>query len=69
MSTAIHEMAHSWTGNLVSCKNWSCFWLNEGFTVLLENMAIKEIYGNDVFEMIGVLDSHVLIKTIKDFGE
>jgi leukotriene-A4 hydrolase len=31
----IHEMAHSWTGNLVICKNWSNFWMNEGFTVYL----------------------------------
>lgn len=31
----IHEMAHSWTGNLVTNKNWKNFWLNEGFTMYL----------------------------------
>ena len=31
-----HEIAHSWTGNDVTCKNWENFWLNEGFTVFEE---------------------------------
>jgi leukotriene-A4 hydrolase len=31
-----HEIGHSWTGNQVTCKDWSNFWLNEGFTVFLE---------------------------------
>jgi leukotriene-A4 hydrolase len=33
---ATHEMAHSWTGNTITCRNWESFWLNEGFTVFLE---------------------------------
>lgn len=32
----IHEMAHSWSGNLFSCKNWNSFWLNEGMNELLK---------------------------------
>jgi len=43
----IHEMAHSWSGNLVSCKNWECFWLNEGLTKFLENQTIKKIKGQE----------------------
>ena len=31
-----HEIAHSWTGNLVTNKNFEHFWLNEGFTVFVE---------------------------------
>jgi leukotriene-A4 hydrolase len=31
-----HEIAHSWTGNLVTNCNWENFWLNEGFTMFLE---------------------------------
>ena len=30
-STIIHEIGHSWTGNLVTCSNWANFWMNEGF--------------------------------------
>ena len=30
-----HEIAHSWSGNLVTNRTWECFWLNEGFTVFL----------------------------------
>jgi len=33
---ATHEIAHSWTGNTVTCSNWESFWLNEGFTVFIE---------------------------------
>lgn len=33
---ATHEIAHSWTGNTVTCQNWESFWLNEGFTVFIE---------------------------------
>jgi len=33
---AAHEMAHSWTGNTVTCADWANFWLNEGFTVFYE---------------------------------
>lgn len=33
---ATHEIAHSWSGNLVTCKDWENLWLNEGFTVFEE---------------------------------
>jgi leukotriene-A4 hydrolase len=36
VSVAIHEIAHSWTGNLVTCENWANMWLNEGFFVLID---------------------------------
>lgn len=36
---AAHEMAHSWTGNTVTCADWTNMWLNEGFTVFLERKA------------------------------
>lgn len=44
-SVAIHEIAHSWTGNMVTCGNWSSLWLNEGFTVFLERQGQIAIYG------------------------
>ena len=36
---AAHEMAHSWTGNTVTCADWANFWLNEGFTVYYERLS------------------------------
>jgi aminopeptidase N len=40
-----HELAHSWSGNLVSNATWRDFWLNEGFTVFLENRIMEVVYG------------------------
>jgi len=36
VDVAIHEIAHSWTGNEVTCQDWENFWLNEGWTVFIE---------------------------------
>lgn len=41
ISVAQHEIMHSWTGNLVTNKNWENFWLNEGFTVYGERQVSK----------------------------
>lgn len=46
MSVVVHEIAHSWTGNLVSCQDCRHFWVNEGFTVKLERRILKELYGS-----------------------
>jgi aminopeptidase N len=40
-----HELAHSWSGNLVSNATWSDFWLNEGFTTYLERRIMEKVYG------------------------
>src|SRR5690606_4149855 len=40
-----HELAHSWSGNLVTNATWRDFWLNEGFTVFLENRIMEVVYG------------------------
>ena len=40
-----HELAHSWSGNLVTNATWRDFWLNEGFTVYLEHRIMEEVYG------------------------
>uniref|UniRef100_A0A6B2E589 Putative bifunctional leukotriene a4 hydrolase/aminopeptidase lta4h n=1 Tax=Phlebotomus kandelakii TaxID=1109342 RepID=A0A6B2E589_9DIPT len=45
VSVVAHEIAHSWTGNLVTNKNFEHFWLNEGFTVFVEDKIIGEVYG------------------------
>ncbi len=45
VSVIAHELAHSWSGNLVTNKTWNDFWLNEGFTVYFENRIMEEIIG------------------------
>ncbi|WP_223668921.1 M1 family metallopeptidase [Kangiella shandongensis] len=40
-----HELAHSWSGNLVTNATWRDFWLNEGFTSYVENRIMEELYG------------------------
>jgi aminopeptidase N len=42
-----HELAHSWSGNLVSNATWRDFWLNEGFTVFLEHRIMEIVYGEE----------------------
>jgi len=38
-----HEIAHSWTGNLVTNKTWGHFWLNEGWTTWLQRRIMNKI--------------------------
>jgi hypothetical protein len=45
VSVLAHELAHSWSGNLVSNATWRDFWLNEGFTVYLERRILEAVYG------------------------
>ncbi len=40
-----HELAHSWSGNLVTNSNWRDSWLNEGFTSYVENRVMEALYG------------------------
>jgi len=55
VSLVSHELAHSWSGNLVTNATWRDFWLNEGFTVYLERRIIEDIYGPDRAAMEAVL--------------
>ncbi len=50
-----HELAHSWSGNLVTNATWNDFWLNEGFTTYLEHRIMEELHGRDYAEMLASL--------------
>ncbi|KAJ8557115.1 hypothetical protein K7X08_002740 [Anisodus acutangulus] len=43
-----HELAHSWTGNLITNKNNDHFWLNEGFTTYAERRIVEAVQGEDI---------------------
>ena len=51
VSLISHELAHSWSGNLVTNATWSDFWLNEGFTVYVERRIQEQLYGRQRSEM------------------
>lgn len=61
-----HELAHSWSGNLVTNATWDDFWLNEGFTVYFENRIMEAVYGRDRALMEQVLGWQSLEATIAD---
>jgi aminopeptidase N len=50
-----HELAHSWSGNLVTNATWNDFWLNEGFTVYFEQRIMEAVYGRRYSEMLARL--------------
>lgn len=55
VSLVAHELAHSWSGNLVTNSTWDDFWLNEGFTVYFEQRIMEEVYGREFSEMLAKL--------------
>lgn len=48
----MHEMSHSWTGNLITNATWKDFWLNEGFTVFLEYKMLGREIGQEKAEIM-----------------
>jgi aminopeptidase N len=55
VSLVAHELAHSWSGNLVSNATWRDFWLNEGFTVYIERRIMEKVYGKARADVEAVL--------------
>lgn len=66
VSTVVHELAHSWSGNLVTMASWNDFWLNEGTTSYLERRMSEEIYGKRFADMEDVISYGELVQAIED---
>jgi leukotriene-A4 hydrolase len=63
-----HELAHSWSGNLVTNGTWRDFWLNEGFTVYIESRIIEKLYGVKVGTQQKILGRNDLLEEMKSLA-
>jgi aminopeptidase N len=63
-----HELAHSWSGNLVTNATWNDFWLNEGFTTYAERRIMEALYGKEYTDMLAVLGRQDLQTAIDELG-
>ncbi len=68
VSLIAHELAHSWSGNLVTNATWRDFWLNEGVTSYIELRIMEELYGKERSDMLELLARQGLLDEIKGFG-
>jgi aminopeptidase N len=69
VSLVAHELAHSWSGNLVTNATWSDFWLNEGFTSYFENRIMEALYGPERAAMLEHLGHQDLLDALRGFQD
>ncbi|NNC56988.1 MAG: M1 family metallopeptidase [Woeseiaceae bacterium] len=65
VSVIAHELAHSWSGNLVTNATWRDGWLNEGMTSYLESRLMEVIYDKDRVDEEGVLSYQELLQNFE----
>jgi len=68
VSLVAHELAHSWSGNLVTNATWRDFWLNEGMTSYVELRLMEALYGPERAAMLKVLARRGLEEEIVRLG-
>jgi hypothetical protein len=67
-SLITHELAHAWTGNLVTNATWQDFWLNEGWTTYAETRITEVLEGKEVTELQAAYNEKQLIETMHRVG-
>uniref|UniRef100_UPI003513D0DF M1 family metallopeptidase n=1 Tax=Henriciella pelagia TaxID=1977912 RepID=UPI003513D0DF len=63
-----HELAHSWSGNLVTNAVWEDSWLNEGVTSYFENRIVEAVYGKKRAEQEAALSFAAIEETLAEVG-
>jgi len=69
VSVVAHELAHSWTGNLVTNANAEHFWLNEGFTMYAERRITEALEGADMAALSAALGRRELDESFERFAD
>jgi aminopeptidase N len=69
VSVVAHELAHSWTGNLVTNANAEHFWLNEGFTMYAERRIVEALEGADMAALHAALGRRELDESLARFAQ
>ena len=69
-TVVIHEIAHSWTGNLISNQTWRHFWLNEGWTMFLQRKIIRQLYDSKAqADLDAVVGLTALKQSVDGYGD
>ncbi len=66
VSVIAHELAHSWSGNLVTNNTWDDFWLNEGFTVYFEQRIMEVLYGKETADILAQVEFQEMQEEMKE---
>ena len=67
-SLITHELAHAWTGNLVTNATWADFWLNEGWTTYAEARITEVLEGTEVADLMAVFAEKRLLEQMGRIG-
>lgn len=68
VSLVAHELAHSWSGNLVTNATWNDLWMNEGFTDYFERRIMEQMMGVSYSDMLWELGYQDMVDNVHEIG-